>query len=339
MNVNILLLIHGVVEDTAPSNHTADYDQLWDGLRKHQPILHDKIDAVIRVEWGHAPLPIAPFLLPDEKLTAAENTIVAATNYATIKASATPNDSFLDWTPDFLPRLILRPIISRIKEQVLITGIGDVFYYTAPDGERAVRDHVYTQFLEGMKPYKNADRVALHLIGHSQGATIGFDFLFGLFAPPSEYPNGIPGFVEDEQGSPEMQADYMRWRNMAQAAVSGDSLAGRLTLGSKSSFGCQIALMMLRKQKLADRLAAGELLDPTVIGVPKTGPPKWKIFFDTDDVLGFPTRRLFDSVGSIREYEVNSDWNPLTAHTNYRNNEEVQREIADLIAANLIDSL
>ena len=324
------------MEDTAPSNHTRDYDELWDGLLKWQPTLRDRIDSVIRVEWGHAPLPVQSILLPDEELTAAENTIVTATNYATIKASATPDDSFLGLTPDFLPRLILRPILSRVKEQVLVTGIGDVFYYTSPDGERAVRDHVYTQFLEGMRPHKNADNVALHLIGHSQGATIAFDFLFGLFAPSSEYPNGIPGFVEDEQGSPEMQAEYMRWRNRAQAANSDNALAGSLMLGSKSSFGCQLALMMLRKQKLVDRLAAGERLDPTVIGVPKSGPPKWKIFFDTDDALGFPTRRLFDSVGSIREYEVNSDWNPLTSHTNYRNNEEVQREIAELIIANLI---
>ena len=134
--------------------------------------------------------------------------------------------------------------------------------------------------------------------------------------------------MEDEQSSPDVVAAYTHWRNMAQA--------GRLTLGSKASFGCQIALMLLRKQKLVDKLAAGERLDPTVIGVPKTGAPKWKIFFDTDDVLGFPARRLFDSIGSIREYEVDSDWNPLASHTSYRNNEETQREIAALIAANLI---
>ncbi len=328
MNANILLMIHGVVEDTQPSSHTPDYNELWDFLQKKQPLLTERINEVIRVEWGHSPLPKTPDLLPDEKLTAAENTIVAATNYATIKASATPDDSFLELTPDFLPRLILRPILSRVKEQVIVAGIGDVFYYTSSEGERSVRDRVYSEFMRGMEPYKNADNVALHLIGHSQGATIGFDFLFGLLAPDSEFASGRPGFVEDEQGSPEMVAAYTHWRDMAQA--------GRLTLGSKSSFGCQIALMMLRKQKLVDRLAAGQRLDPTVIGVPKSGPPKWKIFFDTDDVLGFPTRRLFDSVGSIREYEVDSDWNPLASHTSYRLNDEVQREIAKLIADNLI---
>ena len=327
MNANILLMIHGVIEDTEPSSHTPQYDQLWEFLQQKEPILSDKINAVIRVEWGHAPLSSAA-LWPDEELTAAENTLLAATSYAKIKATPTADDSFLHLTPDFLPRLMIRPLISRVKEQVLVTGIGDVFYYTSSEGERAVRDHVYSQFLTGMEPYKDAENVALHLIGHSQGATIGFDFLFGMLAPDSEYSKGVPGFVENEQSSPEMLAAYTHWRNMAQA--------GTLTLGSKSSFGCQVALMMLRKQKLVDKLAAGERLDPTVIGVPKTGLPKWKIFFDTDDVLGFPARRLFDSVGSIREYEVDSDWNPLASHTSYRLNDEVQREIAALIAANLI---
>ena len=167
MNANILLLIHGVVEDTAPSNHATEYAELWAALQKRQPLLKDRINAVIPVEWGHAPLPIASTLLPDERLTAAENTIVAATNYATIKAHPTPDDSFLELTPDFLPRLILRPVLSRVKEQVLVGAIGDVLYYTSSEGERAVRDHVYTQFLTGMEPYKNAENVALHLIGHS----------------------------------------------------------------------------------------------------------------------------------------------------------------------------
>ena len=336
MNVNILLFIHGVVLETEAANHTAQYDALWQAIQAKQPILKDRINAVIPVEWGHAPLSPSDILLPDEELTAAENTLLAATAYDKIKARPTPDDSFLKLTPDFLPRLIVRPLTAQIKEKVITLGIADAFYYCAADGERAVRDHVYTQFLTGMAPYRDAENVALHLIGHSQGVTIGFDFLYGLFAPDSAYPSGVPGFVEDEQSSPEIQREYLHWRGMAQANQPGDARSGRLTLGSKSSFGTQVALMMLRKQILVDRLAQGERLDPTVIGVPKSGPPKWKIFFDTDDILGFPARRVFDSVGSIREYEVDSDWNPIASHYNYWTNDEVQREIADLIAANLI---
>ncbi len=328
-NINVLILIHGVVEEAVPSNHVHQYDALWQALQAKNPALTGRMDAVIRVEWGHAPFPISAALRPDERLTEAENTVLDAVSYDKIKAHPTADDSFLNFPPDFLQRSVVRPLTRPIKETVLTLGISDSFYYCTADGERAVRDNVYSQVLAGLAPYKAADKVAIHLIGHSQGATVGFDFLYGLFAPDSAYPpDGVPGFVKDNQSSPDSVQAYLDWRTRAQQ--------GKLVLGSKSSFGCQIGLMMLRKQKLVDKLYNKERLDPTVIGVPRTGSAKWKIFFDTDDILGFPARRLFDTVGSIREFEVDSDWNPITSHTAYWTTDQVQTEITTLITQNLI---
>ena len=94
-------------------------------------------------------------------------------------------------------------------------------------------------------------------------------------------------------------------------------------------------LLMMRTQRVVDPLAADQLLDAGVIGVRPGSPPKWKIFYDPDDALGFPTRRLFREQAAIQEYEVETGWFPVRAHTEYWRNRRVQREIAQLIAQNL----
>lgn len=330
--VNLLIFIHGVVEDTGPSNHAAQYDALRDALFQKQPALRARITDILRVEWGHAPFPVKDDadLCPDERLTEAENTLLNALSYDKVRATRTADDSFLNFPPDYLQRAIARPLTRPIKDTVLTLGLTDTLYYCSPDGEKAVRDNVYTQVLTQMQPYKTAASVALHVIGHSQGATIGYDFLFGMLAPDSEYPpDGVPGFVKDVQASdPAILQEYLFWRGRAQAAPQ------TLSLGSLSTFGSQLGLMMVRKQKLVDKLFRGERLDPTVIGVPQVGTPKWKMFYDTDDILGFPARRLFDTTGTIKEYEVDADWNPIQSHSRYWTNDQVQTEIANLIIAN-----
>ena len=156
---------------------------------------------------------------------------------------------------------------------------------------------------------------------------MAFDFLFGLFAPDSQFPYGIPGFVQENQGDRAAVESYKFWRGRAQQ--------GTLVMASKSTTGGQIPMMMMRKQKVVDMLAAEQLLDPTVIGVPQRGSPRWKVFYDADDVLGFPTRRLFDAQGSIQEYQVDTGWRPDVAHSKYWENDKVLAEIALLIRQNL----
>ena len=111
--------------------------------------------------------------------------------------------------------------------------------------------------------------------------------------------------------------------------------AGDLLLGSKASAGGQLPLLMMRTQRVVDLLAANQLLDAGVIGIRPGDPPKWKIFYDPDDALGFPTRRLFREQAAIQEFEVETGWFPVRAHTEYWRNRRVQREIAQLIVQNL----
>ena len=156
--------------------------------------------------------------------------------------------------------------------------------------------------------------------------TVAFDFLFGLFAA-DEVTGGEPDFIGEAQGEAEAIERYLFWRGRARE--------GGLVLASKASTGGQLPLLLLRKQALVDRLSVGEFLDPSVIGVPGRGDVRWKIFYDADDILGFPTRRLFDAEGTIQEFQVDTDWRPDLAHSRYWTNDRVLDEMAKLIADNL----
>ncbi|MCW3053389.1 MAG: hypothetical protein JWN14_2559, partial [Chthonomonadales bacterium] len=94
-------------------------------------------------------------------------------------------------------------------------------------------------------------------------------------------------------------------------------------------------LTLMRKQTLVNRLAAGNTIDPTVLGMPVTGPVKWRIFYDVDDILGFPARRLYDPMPTIEEFQVDTDGRPDLAHSKYWTNATVLQKIAELLQHNL----
>jgi hypothetical protein len=291
--VNVLILIHGITLEAEPRNHRQEYDQFVERLLQKHPRFKDTLTPVIHVEWGHAPPGVPPNDdNPDQYLTAAENFLNQCSNYDRVKTDPSPYNHPRFYVEELLSIILLRRLTQPIKEAVFIRGITDALYYCAPDGEQAIRKQVYSQFLQGMTPYQMADQVRLHIVAHSLGATVAFDFLFGLFAPDTQFPEGVPGFVAENQAeSAAISAQYLSWRDRAQH--------GSLVLASLSTTGGQIPLLMLRKQKLVQSLAEGKQLDPTVIGVQRSGVTQWKNFFDVDDVLGFPTRRLFDAQGSL----------------------------------------
>ena len=326
--INILIFLHGVVIDAKPGDHLKTYLNFFKALTDKQPRLKNEIGKQIFVEWGHALSANNDNLTPDQELTGAENTLIQDTSYNIIRNDPQPNEFNLGLVADLPLRASLRMTLQNLKEKVINLGIGDAFYYTSPDGERNVRNRVYTEVLTQLEEYKGIDKVALHLIGHSQGVTIGHDFLFGLFAPPSQWGTGAPDFSSDKSYDEGVRKEYLFWREAAQNK--------QLVLGSKSSFGCQLAIMMLRKQKLVTKLRLGEKIDPSVIGVLPSNTPKWKIFYDTNDPIGFPAKRVFLSNGEILEYEVDSNFWPPDAHGGYWINEQVQSEIAELIVQNLI---
>lgn len=338
---NLLVLIHGITTDPEPRDHSEEYRRLREGLDRRQPRLGSVFDDrhTIAVEWGHElPRNVQP-LPDDQEITRAENALRDRVAHEKVRAAG-PVVSRLFAGLTAFPAPLLRRVTLPIKENVLLLGMTDVLYYCSPDGERAVRRAVYTRFLDGMEPLCSADQVRLHVIAQSLGVTVAFDFLFGLFAPASEYPaegefpEGTPGFVRENRDRPGMEKAveaYEYWRERAQRKT--------LLLASKSSTGGQLPLMMMRKQKLVEKLfraGPGETpLDPEVIGVPKKGALRWKIFYDVDDVLGFPAGALFQSEGTIQDLEVDTGAWPDRAHRGYWESDRVLTEIAGLIVENL----
>ncbi len=324
--VNVLILIHGMTLETVASSHSPAYDVLWHGLTARAPQLTQAIDAVIKVEWGHELIdPHPDGLADDEHLTRAENTIQRAISYAHVRAEPGP-DNHLRPTPpwDLLARAARR-ITEPIKETVLPLGFTDALFYCSPEGEQAIRKAVYSRVLKQLEPFRNAAEVRLHVIAGSLGATVAFDFLYGLIAPRATPPD----FVAQRQGDAIAREQFTFWRQRAQLPVP------TLVLGSKTTTGAQIPLMMMRSLHVVQLLAQGQRLDPRVIGVPQSGPPKWRIFYDVDDILGFPTRRLFEAQGTIQDYEVETGLYPTDAHGKYWTNPDVLASVAQLIERNL----
>ena len=325
--INVLILMHGMTPDPNPLDHASDYAALWQALTLRQPALTESVDARLGIEWGHeVPGMRADMLRPDQRITRAENVLWERVGFERVRNDRNPDNHLLGRGAELGSRLTTRRLTDPIKETVLLLGVTDAFYYCAPDGERAIRGAVYTQFLDGLEPYRGAENVRLHVIAQSLGVTVAFDFLFGLFAP-DEVIGGEPDFIGEGQGGAEAIERYRFWRGRARD--------GGLVLASKSSTGGLLPLLMMRKQSLVERFSIGQFVDPAVIGVPGRGDVRWKIFYDADDILGFPTRRLFDAEGTIQEYQVNTDWRPDLAHSRYWTNDRVLDEIAKLIADNL----
>ena len=336
--VNVLIHLHGMTLATEAGDHTESYDKVWKKLTDREPSLK-QIRSRILLEWGHirsSDAVSSPKL--DEFVTDAENYLVNRSSEAHVKRDRSPHQhrpSFVQSLLELPSWVLLRRVTTPIKDRVMLLGFTDALYYCSPDGERAVRRTIYTQLLKGLDAYRAEDEVLLHILAESLGVTVAFDFLFGLFAPDAEYPpDGKPGFIceneqfmSDDPGLRRAVDSYIFWRR----AQDGHGLR----LGSKSSVGGQLPLMMMRKQKLVEKLTQQEQLDPSVIGVPDVGPVKWKLSYDVDDMLGFPTRRLFMGTGTIEEYQVNAGLRPDHAHGGYWNNATVLREVAQLIKQDL----
>jgi hypothetical protein len=188
-------------------------------------------------------------------------------------------------------------------------GLADALYYAAPEGEKAVRDAAFEQILGALDPHGH-DTVRLHVVAHSLGVTIAHDLLYSLFGTHDPYYPSEPD-VEDSHPLEKPTRDRQKlWR----AKVA----AKELQLGTFISFASQLPLFMMRKQALVEMLAKHKRLDPTVIGIdPGRRHIQWAIFYDSDEILGFATRRLYHDTPAIHDIQVNTGLGPLEAHLGY----------------------
>jgi hypothetical protein len=104
-------------------------------------------------------------------------------------------------------------------------------------------------------------------------------------------------------------------------------------LGSIVSLASQIPLLLLSKQFVVDELFAGKTLSPSDIGIPdNTDQIIWKIFYDIDDLLAFPTGFLYGDHRAIKDYQIDSGNYPHIAHGGYWKSPAVHKEVAELLS-------
>lgn len=327
---HVTIAIHGMITTPDPVSHQAEYAAMRDGLKKAEPSLTDMLDhRFFGVEWGHVAPGQTPSV-PDQAIFPAENKIGQQVAYKNVEQLQEPgnhlhggHEGVMDWL--FKP---LRPVFRDIKENVAIYGLTDVVYYCSEDGEANVRERVYGEvlhFLDAL-PLPPEEEIQLHVIGHSLGCTVAFDFLFGLFY--QGYKNNTPDFAKPDYPADEgFKLLYKKYRIRADA--------GTLKLGSLSMSASQLPLLVMRRQRLVEQLARGELLDIGVIGVTPGNGTKVATFYDQDDLLGFPTRSLFADRSRMEEWEVNTGYRPDAAHSAYWSNPDVLRQIARVMKGNM----
>ncbi len=310
--------------------HFNDYDTLTEGLWEHAPELQERFGCVVPISYGHE-FHRRPdtTLRPDEQLTRAQRFIQKRIAYEAIVENPTDEDVLLPKGSEFAS-LILRTFTVPVRDTVFTLGMTDALYYASSDGEREIRNTVYTQILDVLDSCPPHKEIKLHIIAHSLGATIMFDFLYGLFRKDVERSAvARKELLEDVPNTNTVRLRYLTWRQETQPG-------GRLKLGSLVTLGGQIPFFFMRNQSLVEQLAREETLDPENIGIPKTGRCVWKNFYDVDDVFGYPVRGLFDAKGSIHQYQVNTSALPHQAHTYYWHHPKVLSEVSDLLLQNTL---
>jgi hypothetical protein len=178
---NILLLCHGMTIGPESTQHLRYYDLLTEGLWKRSPELEERFSCIVPISYGHEMMrENTQTLRSDEQLTRAQRFIQKRIAYDEIVKNPSAEDELL---PSYLEPAtqLLRKFTAPVRDTVFALGMTDVLYYASSDGEREVREAVFTQILDALDTAPPDSTIRLHIIAHSLGATVMFDFLYGLF--------------------------------------------------------------------------------------------------------------------------------------------------------------
>jgi hypothetical protein len=317
--VNAVIFVHGITTELKPPEPVSNfYKPMWASLSSQITDFKATSWLPIFVTWGNVfPGDKRPFR-PDQKLSIAEQKITLATlkNVRPMPGSAKRD---LGWP-------VMRQDLAAIREK-LLRGLSDAIYYTSSEGEEQVRKVVYGQVLGALKPFlKRGYTVRIHVIAHSLGNAVAHDFLYGIFntRKTSDFLK-----MQSQIANRSHRKTFLGLRELAKGR------GARVSFGSFSSMASPMPFFVVRKQKIVDLLArTGAGLDASQIGIKgKRGGLQWKIFYDKDDLLAFPTRNLYrDPHGAIGDYNVSTGWTPISAHKGYWKNSDVRRETAELLS-------
>ena len=320
MAKNVLVLVHGMVPSRTPSTSRKEYADFREGMLRAEPTLAQALEPVVEVSWGHEQ-PDQQVERHDQKLTRAQQQVADRVEYDAVRSQPSPNNVLLTgvFGRDYAVVPPMRFISKGIREGIVQFGLADAMYYASADGEKRVRATIYEQILEGLGAPGGAGETRLHVVCHSLGVAVMHDFLYGLFHSG----DAAPDFLN--QATNEVAQRYGEWRENAKNET--------LKLGTLVTMASQLPLFHMRKQTLVDRFYLGKTLDAKEIGVAGDA-VRWLNFYDVDDILGFATRPLYGDDPAIKELQVDTGDNPISAHTAYWHNKTVTRESARLILKN-----
>ncbi|MFT3926047.1 MAG: hypothetical protein QM778_26120 [Myxococcales bacterium] len=319
MKRHVLILIHGITTDEQPKVRE-QYTKFLVAVSEAKLPLSGR---PCEVQWG---VPVTDRAArPDQFLSGAEAAVARrlAEKRPAGEQDRMPGSSGHDW--GVWP---VRGGVEKLRRSVVQFGLSDAIYYASADGEQAVRNTVFEQVFRELEPHLGDGTVVLHIVAHSLGVSVAHDFLYALFGRKfdPDYPKESEPELKPLHDENRQRRD--RWRDQAEQ--------GQLKLGTFISFASQLPLFVMRKQKLVERIAAGERLDPRVIGIEmERRDVQWAILFDGDDPLGFRTRALYKETPAICDIQVSSGLGPASAHLGYWKQEDIVKRCVALLRVNM----
>jgi len=320
-----LVYLHGIAPSPGPEEASctriiqAFHDALTRRLHRSGPrgrAVAERLAPIV-IHWGHV---TAHRGTPDTALSTAEAFLSAMTDAdrrrQRVDRGAIPAATWL-----------IRRRLARPLRQMLVEGLGDLVYYTAPEGERAIRTTLYRQLFNAW-PFRqdtlSAEPMTLSVVAHSAGAVLAFDLLYELFCPTTR---------RQGRRAPAIAHDDRRWGRIAKRLRSARERVrrGTLTLQTVATLGSFLPIFFLRRQHLVDRLAGRRRLTADIIGL--RGQGRWVNVWDYDDLVAFPIAGLFrDPEHRIQDLQVDTgDW-MASAHAGYWRHPEVLDAVAGALA-------
>lgn len=202
---------------------------------------------------------------------------------------------------NFLDQLIERAAFDQIRRQI-ITSLSDVMVYQSTKW----RDQIRQRLLDKINPFVTSGD-AVSVVGHSLGSVVSFDTVY-----------------YNSRKNPSWLAAGFKPSNL----FTIGSPIGLFSLELEDDTGVQ-------KPRYFTSAATPDYLDPKNTN-PDLDPVRsdgvWYNFLDAQDLIGYPLEVLFEGKFKVKDFLVQTGTNPLTAHTEYWNNNEVTQHIAERLA-------
>lgn len=288
------ILIHGINPDLIPGDSIEALDGFLATLCQDDEHLSCRFppERVIPIRWGHPqqgrPDEGASFSR-DEQLFVAQNRILQV--ITAVEPELTPDD-YLPWSR--------AQVAIALQRTLLISGIGDVVYFTGSDGYRTIQRIVFRQLQQRIQhllcsgQLDPSDTIRLHLFAESLGVSISYEFLALLFGP-RRLGHALSDLLDSDMLSFFQRLNHTHSKSREHPTTQADGhtfVADGAPTGPAFIFGSfiaaasQLPLLLQRRQHAIEELARGDCLDPAHIGVhPSCDCPRWLLFHDPRDIL------------------------------------------------------